>query len=255
MAKTQVLWKPTINSNSQGKILNLNSLFPIGGYKNTTNNIVLTQVHVDLLAVSCHLWRSFGDKWEKRYLNLFEAAKTLNLTQIDYDNANLVADYFSKQILVKQLKGELTSFQQAVLTFITSDRMSFDAINPGMIYRLPEYYETDQRLLKMKDEYYTNQYVSVSENMSTREMKPRLKVNRNTARQKVDQYWFTDVTTGNLSKVEVDSKNQIKYMWDHMFETSPTVKIKAKWQNQTHSLSFNYMMSDDWTIDFNKDIE
>lgn len=244
-------WKSTINSNSKGQIINLNSLFPIGGYKSPVHNSE-TVVQKDLLAISCHLWGNFKDDWQKRYLTLTEAAKTLKLTEMDYYNAELVADYFSKQILIRQLKGELSSFQQAVLTFITSNRMSFDANNPGLIYRLPEYYETDQRLLKMKDEYYINQYVPVSTGISIREMTPLLKVNRNTAQFKADQYWFTDTETLNLVKVEIDSKNKIKYMWDHLFETSHTVKIKGEWENQTHSLNFNYMTSNDWTIEFEK---
>jgi hypothetical protein len=211
------------------------------------------KVNTDLLAVSCHLWRNFKDNWEKRYLSLKEAAKTLNLTQIDYYNAELVADYFSKHILIKQLKGDLTDFQKSVLTFITSDRMSYDSDKPGLIYRLPEYYETDQLLIKMKDAYYNHDYVSINSNFS-RYMKPILKVKRNTVQLKVDQYWLIDIETNNLVMIDVDSKNQIKYIWDHMFDTSESIKIKAIWENKSHSLNFNYMSSDEWMIDFNKDI-
>lgn len=163
MASNQVLWNPSLSNNiSKSKMITITtSPFPIRGNLDVFSNRKTpsdVKVNKDLLAMSCHLWRNFKDNWEKRYLNFSEAAKTLNLVEIDYTDADQVASYFSKQILVKQLKGELTSFQQSVLEFITSDRMTYDSQMPGLIYRLPEYYETDQRLLKMKDDYHTDHH-------------------------------------------------------------------------------------------------
>lgn len=247
MANTQVLWQwnPILKINNQQNLLIVKDSW----------SMVKPDIRVnkDLLAVSCHLWENFKDNWEKRYLDLKLAAKTLNLTQIDYDNAELVADYFSKNILIKQLKGDLTEFQKSVLTFITSDRMLYNSDKSGLIYRLPEYYETDQLLIKMKDAYYNHDYVSINSNFS-RYMKPILKVKRNTVQLKVDQYWLIDIETDNLVMIEIDSKNQIKYIWDHMFDTEESIKIKADWENKSHSLNFDYMSSNKWMIDFNKNI-
>ena len=122
-SSNQVLWQsnaPILKTNSQSNIVVNTATSPFEPWVVAKQDI---KVNTDLLAVSCHLWRNFKDNWEKRYLSLKEAAKTLNLTQIDYDNAELVADYFSKHILIKQLKGDLTDFQKSVLTFITSDRI------------------------------------------------------------------------------------------------------------------------------------
>jgi hypothetical protein len=98
MANTQILWNPSPKISSKSITI---GKFPINGHSSIfSNRSASSQIKVnkDLLAISCHLWRNFKDNWEKRYLNLKEASNTLNLTQIDYDNAELVADYFSKYI-------------------------------------------------------------------------------------------------------------------------------------------------------------
>lgn len=229
---------------------------------NSNSNSLLPTKHmatanVDLLAVSCHLWTNYRYNQEKRFLDLNTASKTLNLTQIDYDNAELVADYFSKNILIKQLKDKVkvTSFELSVLQFITSNRLTYDQHRPGLIYRLPEYYENDQRLLKMKDEYFSNHtYIDIKSNysVSTRQVKSIFKTYRNTSSQKVDIYWFIDVETGNPLAITLDSKNRIKHIWDHMFDSGQLINIKGVWDNQTHALNFKYLSCNDWSIDFDQ---
>lgn len=216
----------------------------------------MASASVDLLAVSCHLWTNYKDAPEKRFLDLNAAAKTLNLTQIDYDNAEIVADYFSKNILIKQLKDKVTPFELSVLQFIASNRLTYDQHRPGLIYRLPEYYENDQRLLKMKEDYFSNhEYVEIKSNysVSTRQVKPIFKTYRNTSLQKVDIYWFIDVETDNPLAVMLDSKNRIKHIWDHMFNSGQLINIKGVWDNQVHALDFKYLSCNDWLIDFDRD--
>jgi len=213
---------------------------------------------VDLLAVSCHLWTNFKDSPEKRFMDLNTAAKTLNLTKIDYDNAEIVADYFSKNILIKQLKDKVTPFELSVIQFITSDRLIYDQHSPGLIYRLPEYYENDQQLLKMKDEYFSNHtYIDIKSiySVSTRQVKSIFKTYRNTSLQKMDIYWFIDVETDNPLAITLDSKNRIKHIWDHMFNSGQLINIKGVWDNQTHALNFKYLSCNDWSIDFDKNNE
>lgn len=211
-----------------------------------------TTVKKDLLAISCHLHRNFKNEWEKRYMNLTVAANTLNLTEQDFLDADTIADYYSKQIVVRQLKGELTDFKKSVLNFI-QNRMTYDERNPGLIYRLPEYYEVDQTILKMKDQYLSDhEFVEIKDKQLTLNLKPVMTVRKNTRDRKVDQYWFIDTKTNNLVMIDLDSKNEIKHIWDNMFQTSSLIKVDAKWYKKHHSLNFNYVTTDrDWLIKFN----
>lgn len=211
----------------------------------------MTTANVDLLAVSCHLWTNYQHNQEKRFLDLDTASKTLTLTQIDYDNAEIVADYFSKNILIKQLKDKVTQFELSVLQFIAGNRLTYDQHRPGLIYRLPEYYENDQRLLKMKDEYFSNHtFIEINSSVSTRQVKYIFKTYRNTSLQKVDIYWFIDIETGNPLAIMLDSKNRIKHIWDHMCDSGQLINIKGDWDSRTHALDFKYLSCNDWSIDF-----
>jgi hypothetical protein len=215
----------------------------------------MAAANVDLLAVSCHLWTNYKHNSEKRFLDLNAASKTLPITKIDHDNAEIVADYFSKNILIKQLKDKVTPFELSVLQFIASNRLTYDQHRPGLIYRLPEYYENDQCLLKMKDEYFSNhEYIEIKSNysVSIRQAKSIFKTYRNTSLQKVDIYWFIDVETDNPLAVMLDSKNKIKHIWDHMFDSGQLINIKGIWDNQSHALDFKYLSCNDWSIHFDQ---
>lgn len=218
-------------------------------YSSTKPN---TTVKKDLLAVSCHLYRNFKNDIEKRYMDLTMASNTLNLTEQDFTDADTIADYYSKQIVIRQLKGDLTDFKKSVLAFL-QNRMAYNKSNPGLIYRLPEYYAVDQTILKMKDQYLSDhKFIEIKDKKQILSLKPTVTVRKHTRERKIDQYWFIDTETNNPVMIDLHSKNEIKHIWDNMFETSSLIKVDATWISKRHSLNFDYVTTDDkWSVKFN----
>jgi hypothetical protein len=209
----------------------------------------------DLLAISAHLYRRHKDVPMLRFVDLIGASRHLVIDDKDRRRAEEIADYFGKQIVLAQLRGTVTDFQKAMGSFLATDRLTLEHREQGMIHRLPEYYENDMKMLEIRDTYFADhQYITVCEddsryNPTTRTLIPIDTVERNTRNSKVVQYWFKDSMTGNPAMLTVDVGNQLKYMWDRMFNTQLNgIVVTAAFMNHEHAILKNYTWGKKWTV-------
>ena len=215
----------------------------------------IEHAQTDLLAVSAHLYRRHKDDSMLRFVDLIGASKHLVLEDEDRQRAEEIADHFGKQIVLAQLRGTVTDFQRAMGSFLASDRLILEDRQQGMIHRLPEYYENDVKMLKIRDTYFADhQYITICEDESrfyptTRTLIPIDTVERNTRNSKVVQYWFKDSATGNPTMLTVDTGNQLKYMWDRVFNTQRDgIDITAAFLNHEHGIFKNYTWGKKWIV-------
>lgn len=213
------------------------------------------RAQTDLLAVSAHLYRRHKDDPMLRFTDLIGASRHLVIEGEDRQRAEEIAEHFGKQIVLAQLRGTVTEFQRMVGGFIASDRLCLQHSGQGMVHRLPEYYENDMKMLEIRDTYFADhQYIPVCEDDSrfyptTRTLIPIDTIERNTRNSKVVQYWFKDSMTGNPAMLTVDVGNQLKYMWDRVFNTQRDgIDITAAFMNHEHGILKNYTWGKKWTV-------
>lgn len=209
---------------------------------------------VDLLAVSAHLFRRYRDDPVNRFSDLFHTAKYMVIEDQDHERAGEIASYYSEQIVLAQLRGDpISDWQRAVAKFINSDRLRLvsdgGGTGHGLVYRLPEYYENAVMMRRFFEEHFEeHKYIEMIGTQDTRQLRPLTKVSHNTRDEKVTQYWLKDIETGNPTMISVDSKNQLKYLWDTIFDRDEKVKIEGNFVNRTHVLGVNYTNSRNWRL-------
>lgn len=207
----------------------------------------------DLLAVSSHLYRVYGNDSTRFFQGLgmgeFDGVEKFKLTDEDFKLADNVADYFSKMIVLRELRGEkITDFHREVAGFLT-DRYNFNYEIVGVIYRLPEYYDMDRRFLTMKDTHFNeHEYVSILTHRHSRTLVPLDKISKMTRAYKVDQYWFKDKETGNPVNIDIDHKNKLSHIWDYFFDTVEELDIEGEYYDWTHQLKVQCTTVKNWEL-------
>jgi hypothetical protein len=204
----------------------------------------------DLLAVSAQLYRKFRNDPINRFANLIETSKYMIIEGQDRQRAAEIVDHFSEQIVLAQLQGDFISdFQRAVAEFINSDRLTLRHDQAGLVYRLPEYYESDLKTRNIIRTNFDDHECVRDDDRPTRRLSPIDTVERNTRGQSVIQYWFKDCHTGNPTVLPVDSKNQLKYLWDALFYAKKELVVSADFQKRTHSSGTNYIFGRSWKLE------
>jgi hypothetical protein len=205
----------------------------------------------DLLAVSAQLYRKFRNDPAGRFgVNLIETSKYMIIENQDRQRASEIVDHFSEQIVLAQLQGDFISdFQRAVAEFINSDRLTLRHDQAGLVYRLPEYYESDLKTRNIIRANFSDHECVRDDDRPTRMLSPIDTVERNTRGQSVIQYWFKDCHTGNPTVLPVDSKNQLKYLWDALFDAKKELIVSADFQKRTHSSGTNYIFGRAWKLE------
>lgn len=211
----------------------------------STNRVRVTY---DLLAASVHLYRVHGNNPERfNGLGLDEVVQ--DISDEDFKLADNIADYFSKMIVLREMRGDqLTDFHRVVAGFLT-DRYIFNYEIVGMIYRLPEYYDMDQRFLKMTDTYFNDhKYVSILLHKQSRTLSPIDKISKMTKGFKVVQYWFKDKETGNPVNIDIDHKNKLSHIWDYFFETAEELDVEGEYYDWNHQLKVQCTTVKNWEL-------
>jgi hypothetical protein len=206
----------------------------------------------DLLAVSAQLYRKFRNDPSSRFgVNLIETSKFMMIIEDqDRQRASEIVDHFSEQIVLAQLQGDFISdFQRAVAEFINSDRLTLRHDQAGLVYRLPEYYESDLKTRNIIRTNFGDHECVRDDDRAIRKLCPIDTVERNTRQQSVIQYWFKDSHTGNPTVLPVDSKNQLKYLWDALFYAKKELVVSADFQKRTHSSGTNYIFGRAWKLE------
>jgi hypothetical protein len=205
----------------------------------------MTTSNEDLLAVSAYLYRKYRDNPELRFTTSLQSVVSQNLVEVqDRQRAEDIAVYFSKQIVLARLKDTVSDFQNAVAHFISGNRSTIKSTDIGLIYRLPEYYEYALTLLEYHNSHFADhEYHEFPLQYSTRLLMPHMSIDHNSRQLKTTQYWFKDRETGNPAMITVTAKNQLKHVWDKVFNAGRTdgINISGMFETRKHHGGFSYM--------------
>lgn len=206
----------------------------------------------DLLALSVHLYRNNKENAGARFIEFEDADTGLQLSDDDISLANEVADHFGKQIMMTVLaERPLSRFQEAVNSFLNSNRRSFTGETKGLIYRLPEFYQYDTDLANIISEHYSSfDHVLVDRQLGTdMTLKPIKSLRKNLKSTDAIHYWFIEVDNNTPVMLQLRYDNPIRHIWDHMFATKPAIDISGRFHGVRHPSGLQYATSQKWKME------
>lgn len=209
----------------------------------------------DLLLIACTLFRltkQDRDKYSCYSLDIDSREIESNITQNDRIFAEKVRNDFASKLVMFVIKvGELSKFKRDVNTYLTTnfktEKGEYSTPNKfvGLCYKLPYFYDYDQRQLKL----FENQAKTVTGHLEnfkdTLEVKfltklePKTRKNNNTI-----EYWFED-SLKNKIVVNMDKNNPLISFLEVCLDKP--LMLSAKFMKRIH-YSVEYYVTSSWKL-------
>lgn len=186
----------------------------------------------DILAVSC-AWKRQRDNHPGEFVHSKLTDRKLfdSISSDDREQARLIRDYYSKKIMMLTLKGQsLTPFRKDLNTYIHGDtNNATDELFP-LIYRLPEFYEYDMEIEKIKmslqDRLAGAKLEKYNGKQHSFELTPVTSLKKHTKRLKVIEYWFS-INDSSPVLIQLEPKNPLLHIWDNLFSTKKVLQVSG----------------------------
>ena len=209
----------------------------------------------DIVALSVAAHREF--KENSIHYKLLDASLFNKVTSEDREHAKTIKDYYSKKVMMMKLKSEktLSSFREDMNKLIHTDGTTFKETMVGVAYWLPEFYNYDQKLDGIKTLLDINQDFDKLNKEGkpgtlklSADLQPIECIQRRSKRVKNHQYWFKDTKLNAGVVIHIEDKNQLKNVWDYVFNSEKLVKISGQYTRQTLD-NFEYFSVRNWTLE------
>lgn len=226
--------------------------------KNQYGDIKRIRSDGDILARSHAWYRLRQDGNGGGHINtLTSNVLTVNLKFEDYAAANKIRDYYSKKLVLWQLKGKtLSPFRKCLADFLTTDVSEYQNEYSGIIFRLPEFYYYDTILDTHKEETFVNT-PKPSENphaYESKKLKPVVKLTRKSRSNDSMVFWYEVEGTGCAAKIHIDIKNPLLKLWENLFDSNQVVTIFGHYFIN-HTGNFDHYSVEKWRILDNLTVE
>jgi hypothetical protein len=214
--------------------------------------IVETAEDIVALAVTAH--RVF--KQDMIHYKLLDSGLFSKVTSEDRERAAAIKDYYSKKVMMLKLKSErkMSPFREDMNKLIHTDGMTFKESAIGVAYWLPEFYDYDMKLDLIKTNFDTNQLFDKLNKEGkpgtlrlTANLSPVECIQRRTKRTKNHEYWFKDSKLNAGVVIKIEDKNQLKNVWDIVFNNEKEVTIAGQYTRQTLD-NFEYFSVTNWEL-------
>lgn len=219
-----------INWNSVGNIT-LNPLEMLHTYDHYKKYEVY-EFEDDILAISCAWKRQRDSKpGEFTYNKLTEKKLFDSVINTDRELASQIRDYYSKKIMMLTLKGQaLTAFRKDLNSFIHGDtNRATDDLLP-LIYKLPEFYEYDNKIeeikLSLQDRLTAAKLEKLHGKQTSFKLTPITKVKKHNKKVNVIEYWFSR-GTNTAVMIQLEPKNPLLHLWDEIFDSNKVLQISG----------------------------
>lgn len=159
-----------------------------------------------------------------------------SIVQEDRNKADGIRDYYEKRILWMTLHGQdLTNYQQDLRTYLSMPKDEFTNKQFGLVYKLPEFYDGDLELDAIKQD--ANIKVVLTDGgphvtFGTRSLRPVKRITINNRLDKEFVYWCKD-EYDNLTKLTVNTHNQLNHIFAHFFNTRKTLQLMGNYRLAT----------------------
>ena len=195
--------------------------------------VVETTEDVLALSVTWHRLRSFQVvPTLSNILNLSDRPTKLTdeilfkeMIQEDREKANIIRDYYSKKLMMSNLRGQrISNYRKDLSIFIHGDSKVVKEEFMPLIYRLPEFHEHDIGT----DEMFRNLNTRFEgpEQLYTKvlNLTPIKKFAYKRKSGKFVEYWLKD--SDNIPyKIEVSAINELIHLWDYFFDKDQSIRL------------------------------
>ena len=164
----------------------------------------------------------------------------------DRDKANVIRDYYSKKLMMINLRGQrISNYRKDLSTFIHGDNKIVKEEMMPLIYRLPEFYDYDistDEMFRNLDTRFEDSKIA-SSTIKTVSPVDKFVVKRKSG--KYNEYWLRD-EQNRPCRIEIDSSNQLMHLWEYFFEkNSLSLDCISKFEERD-SIAFYKIIK--WTI-------
>ena len=224
------------NWNSLGNITmnsaGVNDLFDLSISQDHYKKYEIYEFQDDILAISC-AWKRQRDSnlGDFTYGKLTEKKLFDSVINSDRELASNIRDYYSKKIMMLTLKGQsLTSFRKDLNSFVHGDtNRATDELLP-LIYKLPEFYEYDNKIeeikLSLEDRLTAAKLEKLHGKQTIFELAPITKVKKHNKKINVMEYWFSR-GTNTAVLIQLEPKNPLLHLWDEIFDSKKVLQISG----------------------------
>lgn len=149
----------------------------------------------------------------------------MKVTEHEHKIAADIRDYYSKKIVVKNLKGEkLSKFRKDLANYLAEGYTDeYPEKFKGMIYKLPEFYYYDLELDKLKETVNTK---NLNTFIGVKKLKFYKKLYRSVTSASEYKFWLTD-DDNHLYSLSIDKHNPLLSMFESIVEY-PEFYLSAK---------------------------
>jgi len=155
------------------------------------------------------------------------------LIQEDRDKANVIRDYYSKKLMMINLRGQrISNYRKDLSAFIHGNSKIVKEEMMPLIYRLPEFYEYDTKtdeMFRSLDSRFEDSKIAFS---SIKTFSPVEKFIVKRKSGKYNEYWLRD-ERNRPCRIEIEHSNQLLHLWEYFFEkNSLTLDCVSKFEER-----------------------
>lgn len=181
-----------------------------------------------------------------RPTKLTDAVLFKEMIQEDRDKANVIRDYYSKKLMMINLRGQrISNYRKDLSAFIHGDCKVVKEEMMPLIYRLPEFYDYDistDEMFRGLDTRFEDSRIA-SETIKTLSPVTKFVVKRKSG--KYNEYWLRD-EQNRPCRIEIDSSNQLIHLWEYFFEkNSLSLDCISKFEERDNIAFYKIIK---WTI-------
>ena len=202
----------------------------------------------DILALSV-AWKRMREAGTStgRIGSLLDKELHEELSGDDHQHAAEIRDHYSKKMLMWKLMGDkLSAYREDLNSFVHSDGMKFQETMLGLAYHLPAFYEYDTQLDDVRLQVVSTK-VPTRALRDGRTLKPLKRIIFKNKRMSNVQYWLQDSETDTAAMIQIDAKNPLEHLWNHIFATSATLEVEGNFNLKKRD-NFEYASINQWKL-------
>jgi hypothetical protein len=168
------------------------------------------------------------------------------MIQEDRERANIIRDYYSKKLMMINLRGQrISKYRKDLSIFIHGDGKIVKEEFMPLIYRLPEFYDYDistDEMFRSLDTRFEDTRIALP-TIKTVSPIDKFLVKRKTG--KYNEYWLRD-EQNRPCRIEIEHSNQLMHLWDYFFKKkSVTLDCISKFEERDNIAFYKIVK---WTI-------
>lgn len=181
----------------------------------TTRNKVQQITNKDLLALSV-AWKRLRDSGTSHNIgSITDESLSEHLTTTDIEQAAVIKDYYSKKIMLWNIKGQqISKFRTDLTKIIYNQETTYCEADLPILYRLPEFYEYDTNIDSLKNRF--NVSITDANQFGTKKLNPLQHLKSKINGVVWNEYWLAD-SKNNANVIKLRSDNQLQSLWDREF--------------------------------------